>query len=168
MHGTLCAAGAGEAIGVDDRRWDTIQAGKAADDVKQVTLLAWRTRHGFLGGTEPGRTGKAGYRYSFLDICVIRVVSIMSEAGIGPKHACSAEWHLRAQIAALVERGSASPIFVASRGASESDFYYLGVDEPISCIKADVAIVVNLARVIAHVLAKLDLSIEDRKEPDRE
>lgn len=132
------------------------------------TLDAWRNRLNLFADTVT-RT-KVEKRLSLTDTCVARAVKLLTDAGISAKGAIMAadDDLVRLQIFALLNGETVSSVlgfrWNAKDGNEKPDLYFLdhnGFHDMLS--KAGgVMIVIDLAAVIAHVLAALNISI-DRK-----
>jgi len=122
-------------------------------------LLSWRRKYGFLGGGAPDATGKTTpFRYSVVEICTVAAVASLIRAGLSPRVACAAEWHLHTMIEMLITGEREGLIFVLSGGRGPD---CRTIIDPLSTIDAECAIVLNLPNIIDHTLAALGLSTPD-------
>jgi len=159
MHGTLTAP-SGEIIDHNERRWDSRAAAHIAG-AQWATLLSWRRRYGFLGGGAPGPGGNATpFRHSVVEVCTVAAVASLIRAGLSPRVACGAEWHLHTMIEMLIAGERENMIFVLGAGGPDCR----RLIDPLSTIDAECAIVLNLPNVIDRPLGALGLSTRGDRE----
>src|ERR1043165_7245669 len=110
-------------------KFDSPTVAKVAGVENQV-LLGWRRRHGFLGGSETGSQGNAGYRHSPVEGVVVVAIARMIRRGLDVENALLAENELVIAFTMLLENPeAASTIFgYHAKGRDpkiKASFYYL-------------------------------------------
>jgi hypothetical protein len=160
-----------KAFELTERRWDTPTAIRIAG-CEQATLLQWRRKYGFLGGSEPGR-GRVGYKYSVVEIIELCAAVAMVQHGLPPADACSMPF-LRAHVEALIEGRVESQFLAFHRGGATKNvrvsFYFLGASQTVGEVVQDtiggILTILDLQRIIDRVLKKLRLRVLTEATPD--
>ena len=133
----------------------------SASGISQHTLLAWRRRHGVCGGVEPNRGGASGYRYNFVDVCVVTTIAVLTRHGIGLESAISAEAFLRTTFLALLSRAAIDPLFVFTKNR-RPPFFSVGPREIAEDITKESGSEEAVTIVdLRHVLARVSNTLED-------
>jgi hypothetical protein len=159
----------GETFSFHRKHWSTPEVINVTG-MKQVTLLSWRTKYGFLGGVkEKAANGGAGsgYRHSVLDVCIAALAKHLADAGMDGKDAAWCDnGFIRAHFTGLITKELMSNFLAVKLSGKGSDYYHLEVLNPVGMIAADVALVINLQTIIDHVFDKLGISTHQGDEND--
>jgi hypothetical protein len=132
-----------------------------------MTMLGWRRRYGFLGGTEEGSQG--GYQHSLIEALVAVTIAAMIRRGVDPKDAVKADdFNLAAMFDGIVSGEITTTVFgfhAKGRDADiEASLYFWGRDQTLGEILDKTpgggVMIIDLQRIVDHVLKALNLTIK--------
>jgi hypothetical protein len=131
--------------------------------VNAVTFRAWRNRNGLFPETVDHQKGWK--RFSFVDICIVRVIVVLTSHGIAPSDAIwPAEQFLRTAITvAASSPGTMSPILGFGKDAAGRAWYlpYMEEAEHVGELvrREGTITLLNLADVLSHVRNALGVGV---------